>query len=91
MSGYPCGQSAALNGEATDLSHGSEFPCGDPIRPVPGAMSGDGRHRQWAYQLGYNTSQRLRSTEQAPLEAQEQLTALYDGVQLSERVYCGVE
>jgi hypothetical protein len=87
MSGSAYGQSAALNGGATNLSNGSAFPPGEPLRPVPGVVPPDGGPRQWAYQVGYNIAQRPRGTEQTSFEALRNLAALYDGVQLCERVY----
>ncbi len=71
----------------TDLSHGSAFPPGEPVRPAPGITPADGGPRGWAYPVGYNIGARPRATEQTSFEALRNLAALYDGIQLCERVY----
>src|SRR5579864_2095910 len=63
------------------------FPPGEPLAPVPGIAGPDGAPRQWAYPVGYNIAQRPRATEQTSFEQLRNLAALYDGVQLCERVY----
>lgn len=63
------------------------FPPGVPQRPVPGLAGPDGAPRQWAYPTGYNILQRPRATEQTTFDQLRNLAALYDGVQLCERVY----
>lgn len=75
------------NGGATNLSNGSMFPPGEPIRPTPGLVPADTAPRQWPYTVGYNIAQRPRATEQTSFEALRNLAALYDGIQLCERVY----
>ena len=75
------------NGGATNLSNGSMFPPGEPIRPTPGLVPEDTAPRQFPYMVGYNIAQRPRATEQTSFEALRNLAALYDGVQLCERVY----
>jgi hypothetical protein len=47
----------------------------------------DGAPREFPYMVGYNIAQRPRATEQTSFEALRNLAALYDGVQLCERVY----
>jgi hypothetical protein len=69
------------------LSGNSLFPPGEPLAPVPGLTPPDGSPRQWAYPVGYNIAQRPRATEQTSFEQLRNLAALYDGVQLCERVY----
>jgi hypothetical protein len=54
---------------------------------VPGIEPADGSPRQWAYPVGYNIAQRPRATEQTSFEQLRSLAALYDGIQLCERVY----
>ncbi|HEY7834339.1 MAG TPA: phage portal protein [Ktedonobacterales bacterium] len=63
------------------------FPPGEPLAPVPGLTGPDGAPRQWAYPVGYNIAQRPRATEQSSFEQLRNLAALFDGVQLCERVY----
>lgn len=74
-------------GGASNLSQGSAFPPGEPILPTPGIEAPDGGPRQFAYPIGYNIAQRPRATEQTSFEALRNLAALYDGIQLCERVY----
>jgi hypothetical protein len=78
---------ASANGGMTNLSNGSMFPPGEPIRPAAGIVPADGAPRDFEYQVGYNIGQRPRATEQTSFEALRNLAALYDGVQLCERVY----
>ncbi|MEO7003532.1 MAG: phage portal protein [Ktedonobacterales bacterium] len=61
------------------------FPPGAPLTPTPG-LDDDGP-RQWAYPVGYNIAQRPRATEATSFEQLRNLAALYDGIQLCERVY----
>lgn len=75
------------NGGATSLGGGSQFSPGEPIIPSPGVVAPDDAPRQWPYQVGYNIAQRPRATEQTSFEALRNLAALYDGIQLCERVY----
>lgn len=75
------------NAGATNLSNGSMFPPGEPIRPTPGIVPQDQGPRQFGYMVGYNIAQRPRATEQTSFEALRNLAALYDGIQLCERVY----
>lgn len=63
------------------------FPPGQPLPAVPGLTAPDGAPRQWAYPVGYNIAQRPRATEQTTFEQLRNLAALYDGIQLCERVY----
>jgi hypothetical protein len=62
------------------------FPPGEPLRPTPGIEGAGGRPRQWAFPVGYNIGQRPRATEQTSFEQLRNLAALYDGIQLCERV-----
>ena len=54
---------------------------------VHGLAGREGMPRQWAYRVGYNIAQRPRATEQTTFEQLRNLAALYDGIQLCERVY----
>ncbi len=74
-------------GGRSDLSGGSAFPPGEPTQPTPGIEAPDGAPRQFAFPIGYNIAQRPRASEQTSFEALRNLAALYDGVQLCERVY----
>ncbi|HEX9057343.1 MAG TPA: phage portal protein [Ktedonobacterales bacterium] len=69
------------------LSGAALFPPGEPLAPVPGLTGPGGSPRQWAYPVGYNIAQRPRATEQTSFEQLRNLAALYDGIQLCERVY----
>ncbi|HEU0026686.1 MAG TPA: hypothetical protein VFQ25_06180, partial [Ktedonobacterales bacterium] len=60
---------------------------GAPIRPTPGLGGPGGGPRQWAFPPGYNIAQLPRSTEQTSFAQLRGLAALYDGIQLCERVY----
>lgn len=71
----------------SDLSQGVGMPPGEPIAPTPAVEVADGSPRQFAYPVGYNIAQRPRATEQTTYEALRNLAALYDGIQLCERVY----
>ncbi len=77
----------ARQSQSSDLSGGVMFPPGEPLRPAVGIAPGDGAPRQWAYPVGYNIAQRPRATEQTSFEQLRNLAALYDGVQVCERVY----
>ena len=63
------------------------FPPGQPLPVVPGLTGPGGEPRQWAFPVGYNIGQRPRATEQTSFEQLRSLAALYDGIQLCERVY----
>ena len=63
------------------------FAPGAPITPTPGLTAPDGGPRQWAYPVGYNIAQRPRATETTSFEQLRNLAALYDGIQICERVY----
>jgi hypothetical protein len=69
------------------LSGAGLFPPGEPLAPVAGLTPPDGAPRQWAYPVGYNIAQRPRATELTGFEQLRNLAALYDGIQLCERVY----
>jgi Phage portal protein len=69
------------------LSGAALFPPGEPLAPVPGLSGPDGSPRQWPYPVGYNIAQRPRATEQTSFEQLRNLAALFDGIQLCERVY----
>ena len=69
------------------LTSAGMFPPGEPLRPVPGLADPQGRPRQWAFPVGYNIAQRPRATEQTTFAQLRNLAALYDGIQLCERVY----
>lgn len=77
-------RSGAASGAATS---GTAFTPGTPPPAAPGMTDADGAPRQWAYPTGYNVAQRPRATEQTPFEHLRNLAALYDGIQLCERVY----
>ena len=81
------GVGAGLGNGATNLSAGSQFPPGEPLLPTPGLESASGGPRQWSYPVGWNIGWRPRASEQTPFEALRNLAALYDGIQLCERVY----
>jgi hypothetical protein len=89
QAGAPAGASPRVVNATmtTDLSGGSQMPPGEPLLPNLGVVPPDGGPRQWAYQVGYNIAQRPRATEQTSFEALRNLAALYDGIQLCERVY----
>ncbi|HEY7022429.1 MAG TPA: phage portal protein [Ktedonobacterales bacterium] len=57
---------------------------------VRGLAGREGMPRQWAYGASYNVAQRPRGTEQTSFEQLRNLAALYDGIQLCERVYFDV-
>jgi hypothetical protein len=62
------------------------FAPGTPAPPT--ALDGSGRQpRQWAYPVGFNLTQRPRATETTTFEQLRNLAALYDGIQICERVY----
>lgn len=62
------------------------FAPGTPAPPT--ALDGIGRQpRQWAYPVGFNLTQRPRATETTTFEQLRNLAALYDGIQICERVY----
>ena len=60
---------------------------GRPVHPVPGLTGAEGGPRQWPFPIGYNIASRPRATEQTSFEQLRNLAALYDGIQLCERVY----
>ncbi|HEU0027594.1 MAG TPA: phage portal protein, partial [Ktedonobacterales bacterium] len=66
---------------------GGMFSPGAPMRPTPGISGPGGGPRQWAFPPGYNIAQLPRSTEQTSFAQLRGLAALYDGIQLCERVY----
>ncbi len=66
---------------------GGMFSPGQPIRPTPGLSGPGGAPRQWAFPPGYNIAQLPRFTEQTSFDQLRGLAALYDGIQLCERVY----
>jgi len=64
----------------------ASFAPGTPAPPT--ALDGSGRQpRQWAYPVGFNLTQRPRATETTTFEQLRNLAALYDGIQICERVY----
>jgi len=64
----------------------ASFAPGTP--PPATALDGIGRQpRQWAYPVGFNLTQRPRATETTTFEQLRNLAALYDGIQICERVY----
>jgi hypothetical protein len=79
--------SANVPSLATNLSEGSQFPPGEPLLPTPGLAGVDGGPRQWSYPVGWNIGWRPRASELTTFEALRNLAALYDGIQLCERVY----
>jgi hypothetical protein len=66
---------------------GAMFSPGEPLLPTPGLAGPDGEPRQFAFQVGANIGLRPRATEQTSFEQLRNLAALYDGIQLCERVY----
>ncbi len=72
-------------------SHGiTAFTPGQPVRPGPGIVAQDGTPRQFTFPSGYNIAQRPRALELTPFETLRQFAALYEGVQLCERVYLDI-
>ncbi|HEX6540800.1 MAG TPA: phage portal protein [Ktedonobacterales bacterium] len=67
----------------------ASFAPGTP--PLPARLDGTpGRPpqpRQWAYPVGFNLTQRPRASETTTFEQLRNLAALYDGIQICERVY----
>ena len=67
----------------------ASFAPGTPPAPTP--LDGAGRQqrqpRQWAYPVGFNVTQRPRASEATTFEQLRNLAALYDGIQICERVY----
>ena len=61
------------------------FAPGTPPTPTP--LDGGRQPRQWAYPVGFNITQRPRAGEATTFEQLRNLAALYDGVQICERVY----
>ncbi|HEU5348288.1 MAG TPA: hypothetical protein VFU63_06715, partial [Ktedonobacterales bacterium] len=58
------------------------------IPPAPTALDdAQNQPRQWAYPSGFNITQRPRATEATTFEQLRNLAALYDGIQICERVY----
>ena len=57
------------------------------MAPSPGLTAAHGAPRQFAYPAGYNIASRPRGAEETSCEQLRTLAALYDGVQLCERVY----
>ena len=66
------------------------FAPGRPQPGVAGLAGPSGLPRQWAYTPGYNWAQRPRGTESTSFEQLRNLAALYDGIQICERVYFDV-
>ena len=66
------------------------FPPGEPLPPTAGFAGPEGAPRQWAYPVGFNIYQRPRAEEQTSFQALRNLAAMYDGIQLCERVYFDV-
>jgi hypothetical protein len=63
------------------------FPPGAPPPVVPGLTGPGGAPRQWAFPVGYNIAQWPRVSAQTSFAQLRSLAALYDGIQLCERVY----
>ena len=62
------------------------FAPGTP--PPPTALTGgEQQPRRWAYPVGFNLTQRPRATETTTFAQLRNLAALYDGIQICERVY----
>src|SRR5579872_197928 len=78
---------APSQGPNEKIAQPPAFPPGEPLRPTPGLEGPHGDPRQWAYPVGYNIGQRPRITEMTSFEQLRNLAALYDGIQLCERVY----
>ncbi|HLZ22871.1 MAG TPA: phage portal protein [Ktedonobacterales bacterium] len=72
---------------AHPLTQPVAFPPGEPLHPTPGLEGPHGDPRQWSYPVGFNIGQRPRGTEATSFEQLRSLAALYDGIQLCERVY----
>lgn len=85
-------ESAAPGRRSQRRSPGAQvaFPPGEPLPPTDGLASPEGAPRQWAYPVGFNIYQRSRAGEQTSFEALRNLAAMYDGIQLCERVYFDV-
>lgn len=62
------------------------FVSGAPIRPTPGITPLQGP-RSWQYPVGYNIGRLPRSTELTPFDTLRNLSNLYDGIGLCERVW----
>src|SRR6185437_2462446 len=72
-------------------THGiTAFTPGQPVPPGPGIVADDGTPRQFTFPSGYNIAQRPRALELTPFETLRQFAALYEGVQLCERVYLDI-
>jgi hypothetical protein len=63
----------------------TRFAPGTP--PSPTALDSVRQPRQWAYPVGFNLTQRPRASETTTFEQLRNLAALYDGIQICERVY----
>ena len=63
----------------------ASFAPGTPPTPTP--LDGGRQPRQWAYPVGFNITQRPRAGEATTFEQLRNLAALYDGIQICERVY----
>lgn len=87
--GHSSGTEHALQARAAHRGSAAQqlFPPGTPLAPVPGLAGPRHAPRQWAFPVGYNIAQRPRVTEQSSFEQLRTLAALYDGIQLCERVY----
>ena len=81
------GKARSDGGKGKALATAELFPPGEPLQPVAALAGPDGIPRQWAFPASYNITQRPRATEQATFEQLRNLAALYDGIQLCERVY----
>ena len=69
-----------------DTRQGASFAPGTPPAPTP--LDGASQQpRQWAYPVGFNITQRPRASETTTFEQLRNLAALYDGIQICERVY----
>lgn len=76
--------------ETREREDATIFAPGAPPPPtvLNGAPSGEQHQpRQWAYPVGVNLAQRPRATETTTFEQLRNLAALYDGIQICERVY----
>ena len=72
-------------------AHGvTAFTPGQPVAPGPGIVATERTPRQFTFPSGYNIAQRPRTTELTPFEVLRQFAALYEGIQLCERVYLDI-
>ncbi len=80
------GQRKTRRDTGQNTRQAATFAPGTPPAPTP--LDGGARQpRQWAYPVGFNVTQRPRAGEATTFEQLRNLAALYDGIQICERVY----